>query len=230
MSERILIVEDDASLRLSLQIALRGSGERYEVRIAKDGEEGLAMALAEKPALVLLDVMMPKMNGFEVLSELRRIDIDLPILLVTAKDSEEDRVRGLKLGADDYIVKPFGMAELLARIGAALRRRRHQNTIVAQISFGNVTIDFDAHEAKVSGALVEFTTLEFQLMRFFYENEGRVLSRERILAAVWGADYFGTARTVDNFVARLRAKLEPKPDAETKHFLTVRGGGYRFCK
>jgi two-component system, OmpR family, alkaline phosphatase synthesis response regulator PhoP len=224
MTESILVIEDDAGLRFSLQLALRA--ERFEVRVAKDGREGLDAALANKPTLVLLDVMLPHMNGFEVLAELRRIDVDLPIMLLTARDSEEDRVRGLRLGADDYVVKPFGMPELLARIGAALRRTRMHKKTTEQFAFGNVSVDFSTHEAHVDGVVAEMTSLEFKLLRFLIEQSGRVVSRERILAEVWGADYFGSARTVDNFVARLRAKLDP----DAKHLITVRGGGYRFVR
>jgi two-component system, OmpR family, alkaline phosphatase synthesis response regulator PhoP len=224
MSESILVIEDDAGLRFSLQLALRA--ERFEVRVAKDGREGLEAALSNKPTLVLLDVMLPHMNGFEVLAELRRLDPELPIMLLTARDSEEDRVRGLRLGADDYVVKPFGMSELVARINAALRRIRLQRKTTEQFAFGNVSVDFANYEARVAGALVEMTSLEFKLLRFLIEQSGRVVSRERILAEVWGADYFGSARTVDNFVARLRAKL----DADAKHLVTVRGGGYRFVR
>jgi two-component system, OmpR family, alkaline phosphatase synthesis response regulator PhoP len=224
MSESILVIEDDAGLRFSLQLALRA--ERYEVRVAKDGREGLDAALAEKPTLVLLDVMLPKMNGFEVLEQLRAQDPHLPVLLLTARDSEEDRVRGLRLGADDYVVKPFGMAELLARIGAALRRTRMQRKTTEQFAFGAASVDFAAFEARMGETLVEMTSLEFKLLRFLIEQSGRVVSRERILAEVWGADYFGSARTVDNFVARLRAKLDP----DAKHLVTVRGGGYRFVR
>jgi two-component system, OmpR family, alkaline phosphatase synthesis response regulator PhoP len=226
-SETILVIEDDASLRLSLQVALRSDG--YQVRVANDGAEGLDLALGDRPNLVLLDVMMPKMNGFEVLTELRKHDPVLPILLVTAKDAEEDRVRGLRLGADDYVLKPFSTAELLARVSAALRRTRIDNRTKSQVTIGLLTLDFFAQTAKdPSGAPVDLTSLEFKLLRYFLDNEGRLLSRERILAAVWGADYFGTERTVDNFVNRLRSKLDDSRGGS--HLVTVRGGGYRFSK
>lgn len=224
MSESILVIEDDSGLRFSLQLALRA--ERFEVRLANDGRQGLDAALANKPTLVLLDVMLPHMNGFEVLEQLRRIDADLPILLLTARDSEEDRVRGLRLGADDYIVKPFGMPELLARIGAALRRTRMTRKATEHFAFGEASIDFAAHEARFGGVPVEMTALEFKLLRFLIEHPGRMFSRERILSEVWGAGYFGSVRTVDNFIARLRAKLDP----DARYMVTVRGGGYRFVR
>ncbi len=225
LTERtILVVEDDPTLRLSLQMALKSEG--YRVVLAADGDAGLDAALNDRPDLVLLDVMLPKRNGFEVLTLLRERDRNTPVLLVTAKGEEEDRVRGLKLGGDDYIVKPFGVAELLARVEAALRRLTlHQPG--AKIEFSAICIDLEAHEVRKGGALVPMTSLELRLLQLFVEREGRVLSRQAILDAVWGADYFGTERTVDNFVTRLRAKLEETPDAP-RHFKTVRGAGYRF--
>ncbi len=225
--ETVLVVEDDPTLRLGLQKTLRSAGFRVEV--AKTGAEGLSMALAARPDLLLLDVMLPGMNGFEVCEELRRHDAELPVLMVTAKGEEHDKVRGLRLGADDYIVKPFGVAELLARVEAALRRRRLGDAERAVVRFGEVVVDFHAHRAERRGAPVELTALEMKLLRFFVEREGALLPRQRILDAVWGADYFGTDRTVDNFVNRLRSKLEPDPKAP-RHLVTVRGAGYRFTR
>ncbi|WP_437962967.1 response regulator transcription factor (plasmid) [Sorangium sp. So ce119] len=225
--ETVLVVEDDPTLRLGLQKTLRSAGFRVEV--AKTGAEGLSMALAAPPDLVLLDVMLPGMNGFEICEELRRRDADLPILMVTAKGEEQDRVRGLRLGADDYIVKPFGVSELLARVDAALRRRRLGDAERAVVRFAEVVVDFRAHRVERRGAPVELTALEMKLLRFFVEREGALLPRQRILDAVWGADYFGTDRTVDNFINRLRAKLEPDPRSP-RHLVTVRGAGYRFTR
>ncbi|WP_437571704.1 response regulator transcription factor [Sorangium sp. So ce542] len=225
--ETVLVVEDDPTLRLGLQKTLRSAGFRVEV--AKTGAEGLSMALAARPDLVLLDVMLPGLNGFEICEELRRHDADLPILMVTAKAEEQDKVRGLRLGADDYIVKPFGVSELLARVDAALRRRRLGEAERAVVRFAEVAIDFRAHRVERRGAPVELTALEMKLLRFFVEREGALLPRQRILDAVWGADYFGTDRTVDNFINRLRAKLEPDPRSP-RHLVTVRGAGYRFTR
>ncbi|WP_437336225.1 response regulator transcription factor [Sorangium sp. So ce296] len=225
--ETVLVVEDDPTLRLGLQKTLRSAGFRVEV--AKTGAEGLSMALAARPDLVLLDVMLPGLNGFEICEELRRHDADLPILMVTAKGEEQDKVRGLRLGADDYIVKPFGVSELLARVDAALRRRRLGEAERAVVRFAEVVIDFRAHRVERRGAPVELTALEMKLLRFFVEREGALLPRQRILDAVWGADYFGTDRTVDNFINRLRAKLEPDPRSP-RHLVTVRGAGYRFTR
>ncbi|WP_437670626.1 response regulator transcription factor [Sorangium sp. So ce131] len=225
--ETVLVVEDDPTLRLGLQKTLRSAGFRVEV--AKTGAEGLQAALAARPDLVLLDVMLPGMNGFEICEELRRRDVDLPILMVTAKGEEQDKVRGLRLGADDYIVKPFGVSELLARVDAALRRRRLGEAERAVVRFAEVVVDFRAHRAERRGEPVELTALEMKLLRFFVEREGALLPRQRILDAVWGADYFGTDRTVDNFINRLRAKLEPDPKSP-RHLVTVRGAGYRFTR
>jgi DNA-binding response OmpR family regulator len=225
--ETVLVVEDDASLRLGLTKALRSAG--FRVIAAPTGPEGLEAAIATPPDLVLLDVMLPGMNGFEICEELRRRDADLPIIMVTAKGEEHDKVRGLRLGADDYVVKPFGIAELLARVDAALRRRRLAEGEASVLSFGDVTVDFRAHRVKRAGAEVEMTALEMKLLRFLVMHEGVLLPRQRILDAVWGGDYFGTDRTVDNFVNRLRTKLEPDPKQPT-HLVTVRGAGYRFSR
>ncbi len=224
--ETVLIVEDDAALRLAMQKALRAAG--YKVIVAKAGDEGLALALSETPDCVLLDVMMPGKNGYEVLAELRERDVDLPIVMITAKGEEADKVRGLNLGADEYVVKPVGVAELQARVGAALRRRRKKRG-EGIVTIGLLTVDFTSHTATRDGAAVELTALESKLLSFFLRNENVLLARQRILDAVWGADYFGTDRTVDNFINRLRTKIERDPK-EPLHLVTVRGAGYRFSK
>ena len=224
--ERVLIVEDDAALRLAMTKVLRVAG--YRVEVAATGDEGLEMALADPPDVVLLDVMLPGKNGFEILAALRQRDADLPIVMITAKGEEADKVRGLELGADEYVVKPVGLAELQARVGAALRRRR----LLVQrgpVVIGALTVDFAQHAATREGAPVELTAHEMKLLVFFLRNEGALLPRERILAAVWGADYFGTDRTVDNFVNRLRAKVEKDPK-NPLHLVTIRGAGYRFSR
>jgi DNA-binding response OmpR family regulator len=225
--EIVLVVEDDASLRLSMQMTLRAEG--FRVVLAKTGPEGLDAALAERPDVVLLDVMLPGMNGFEVCEALRSRDADLPILMVTAKGEMEDRVRGLRLGADDYLVKPFGAAELVARIHAALRRPRLKARAVETTTFADVVIDFGSHRVERGGQPVEMTALEMRLLHYFVTHEESLLPRQRILDAVWGADYFGTERTVDNFINRLRTKLEKDPK-NAVHIVTVRGAGYRFSR
>ncbi len=225
--ETVLIVEDDPTLRLGLQKTLRSAG--YRVLVAKNGTEGLSLALDELPDLVLLDVMMPEMNGFEVCEEIRRKNRDMPILMLTAKGEEIDKVRGLRLGADDYVTKPFGVSELLARIDAALRRSRDRRDQMSDVAFGIVRADFRAHRLEREGVSQEITAQEMKLLAFFLRNEGALLSRQQILDGVWGADYFGTERTVDNFINRLRTKIERDP-REPQHLVTVRGGGYRFTR
>ncbi len=225
--ELVLVVEDDPTLRLGLTKTLRSEGFRVEV--AKTGTEGLEKALATRPDLVLLDVMLPEKNGYEVCEDLRREDEDLPIIMLTAKGEEEDKVRGLALGADDYVVKPFGVAELLARVHAALRRRRKVERDVASVDLGDVHVDFRSHKLTRGGEEIEVTALEMKLLRFLLQREGELVPRQRILDAVWGSDYFGTDRTVDNFINRLRTKIEDDPK-EPRFITTVRGVGYRFSR
>ncbi|HZO16218.1 MAG TPA: response regulator transcription factor [Polyangiaceae bacterium] len=224
--ETVLVVEDDPTLRMSLRAALRSAG--YRVELAKTGTEGLDAALSkDRPDLVLLDVMLPEMNGFEVLARIRERDADLSILMVTAKGQEEDKVRGLGLGADDYVVKPFGVSELLARVDAALRRKRLRE--VRQVIVGEAVADFVQHRLLRDGESLEVTSQEMKLLRYLVDRDGRLLTRQQILDGVWGADYYGTERTVDNFINRLRAKIERDP-RNPRHILTVRGAGYRFSR
>lgn len=225
--ELVLVVEDDPTLRMSLKRTLRSAG--YAVATAATGPDGLAAALTEEPDLILLDVMLPGMNGFEICERVRQAHAELPIVMVTAKGEEEDKVRGLGLGADDYVVKPFGVAELLARVDAALRRSRLRRKGSAVVSFGRVSADFRRHALTVDGVAQEVTALEMKLLRYLVERDGLLLSRQQILDGVWGRDYYGTDRTVDNFVNRLRAKIEPDP-RHPQHLQTVRGAGYRFSR
>ncbi len=228
MGERILIVEDDPSILRGLQLNLGMEG--YTVRSAMDGEAGLELARTESPDLVVVDVMLPRMDGLTLVRELRRADPDLPVLILSAKGQESDKVAGLQLGADDYMVKPFGLKELLARIEALLRRRRARGETGTSKSVkkaGAVEIDLEARRATVDGKILDLTSREFDLLAFFMVHPDRVHSREQLMEAVWGSRYFGTARTVDNFVARLRAHIGD--DAENpRHLETVRGVGYRF--
>jgi DNA-binding response OmpR family regulator len=225
--ERILVVEDDPTLRMGLRATLRSAG--FHVLLASTGVEGRDMALSESPDLVLLDVMLPGMNGFEILRDIRQHDPGLPVIMLTAKGEEQDKVQGLRLGADDYVVKPFGIAELLARVDANLRRTRIVEAATEVVEVGLARFDFRSHEAQRDGQPVELTALEAKLLRYLARHEGMVLSRQQILDAVWGNDYYGTDRTVDNFVNRLRAKLEPDP-RRPQHLVTVRGAGYRFSR
>ncbi len=220
---RILLVEDDASIAAGLKMNLRHEG--FDVLVERDGEAGLRTALAEDPDVILLDVMMPAMNGFEVLRELRRRGSPAAVIMLTAKGLEEDKVLGLDLGADDYVQKPFGLAELIARIHAVLRRRKIQAP--DQVRFGDVVVDRRARAVTRAGEAVLLSPREASLLLFFLDHAGRALTRDALLEGAWGLDYEGTDRTVDNFVVSLRKKLEQDPDAP-KHFQTVRGVGYRF--
>jgi DNA-binding response OmpR family regulator len=228
MSERILVIEDDPSILRGLQLNLGMEG--YTVRSAMDGETGLQLARTEKPDLLLVDIMLPRMDGLSVVREVRRDDPDLPVLILSAKGQESDKVAGLQLGADDYLVKPFGLKELLARIDALLRRRRSRGETGPSKSVrraGALEVDLESRRATLDGTPIELTSREFDLLAFFMSHPDRVHSREQLMEAVWGSRYFGTARTVDNFVARLRAHIGD--DAENPRFLeTVRGVGYRF--
>lgn len=225
MADRILLVEDDPSIARGLELNLGIEG--YQVRTAGDGPDGLRIAGEWKPDLILLDIMLPSMSGYEVCRELRRRSPALPILILSAKGGEVDKVRGLDLGADDYLSKPFGLQELLARVKALLRRARGPAEAAGElVRFADVEADFAAGEVRRGGEPVEMTARELKLLAFLVSREGRVVTRQAILDAVWGEDYFGTERTVDNFITRLRQKLDD-PD-EPQHFLTARGLGYRF--
>jgi DNA-binding response OmpR family regulator len=228
MAEKILVVEDDPSILRGLQINLGMEG--YQVRSAMDGESGLALARSERPDLVVVDVMLPRLGGLEVVKAIREGDPDLPVLILSAKGQEGDKVAGLRLGADDYMVKPFGLKELLARIDALLRRRRSRGETGPDRSVrraGAIEVDLEARRATVSGKELDLTSREFDLLAFFLTHPDRVYSREQLMEAVWGARYFGTARTVDNFIARLRAHVGDDPE-RPRHLETVRGVGYRF--
>ena len=223
-SERILLIEDDPSIVAGLELNL--SLEGYEVVSAADGERGLRLAEEASPDLVLLDIMLPGMNGLEVLRQLRRRDAELPVLILTARGEEPDKVLGLQVGADDYISKPFSLSELRARVNAFLRRKRLRAEASALHQFGDVQVDFAGHRVLREGRDVPMTAREFGVLAYFLRHPARVIRRETLLHAVWKIEYL-SQRTIDNFIARLRAKLEPDPD-RPRYFLTVRGVGYRF--
>ncbi len=229
MSQRenplILIVEDDPSIRLGLRKSLSFDG--YQVIEAGDGEQGLELAFSQRPDLIVLDVMLPRINGFEVCRTIRRHDKTTPILILSAKEQEYDKITGLEQGADDYITKPFSVRELVARIKAALRRTRPEEQEAEAFEFGNVSVDVPGQRLLVNGESIEVSNREFRLLCYLIENRGRVLSRDQILNKVWGFDYEGTARTIDNFINKLRAKLEDDP-TDPQFIVTVRGVGYKF--
>jgi DNA-binding response OmpR family regulator len=219
---KILIAEDDLSILTGLSMSLRFEG--YEVLQAQDGRVALEKAVDEAPALIILDVMMPQMNGYEVLEELRRRGSTTPVVMLSAKGQEPDKILGLNLGADDYVAKPFGLNELLARIRAVLRRRYRDQ---APVRFSSTVVDLEAKTVARDGVTVELTAQEFKLLAHFLLHPGRTFSRDELLSGAWGFGYEGTARTVDNFVSQLRSKFEPDPE-RPRHFRTVRGLGYRF--
>jgi DNA-binding response OmpR family regulator len=222
----ILVVEDDPSITLGLHMNLEAEG--YEVTIAVDGEDGLARAVSSNIDLVILDVMLPKMNGFEVVKAIRSQGNHVPVVMLSARGAEMDKVMGLELGAEDYITKPFSLAELLARVKAVLRRdgiaRQAPERVVRA---GDLEIDSALRQVTRAGQLVALTATEFDVLWCLVAASSRVLTRDDILTRVWGPGHHGTLRTIDNFLLQLRTKLESDP-AEPEHLLTVRGVGYRF--
>lgn len=222
---RILIVEDDESIALGLEMNLGAEG--YHVTVASDGEVGLALAREGTFDLLILDVMLPKLNGFEVLRVLSREKDETPVIMLSARSGEMDKVMGLELGAEDYVTKPFSLAELLARVKRVLRRDARRREEPAEVRLGELVINVATREVYRGTKLVDLTATEFDVLFCLVEAKGRVLSREQIQAAVWGEHHHGTPRTVDNFLLQLRQKLEDEPQ-RPRHLATVRGVGYRF--
>lgn len=222
---RILIIEDEAPMRTALADVLEGEG--YRALTAADGEAGLRKAVAEKPDLILLDVMMPKLDGFAVCAELRRLGHVTPVLMLTAKGQIEDRVNGLDVGADDYLVKPFSTEELLARVRALLRRATRQSKSPTKLKLGEVEIDLARQTAMRGRKVIHLTAKEFAMLRLLAEAAGEPVSREKFLDVVWGYAAFPTTRTVDTHIGSLRAKLEKNPEAP-RWLKTVHGVGYRL--
>jgi DNA-binding response OmpR family regulator len=222
---RILIVEDEPDIVLSLEEDLRRQG--YETTVATDGERGLQLGKAGSWDVILLDVMLPRMDGFDVCAELRRASVRTPIILLTALAQEAEKVVGLDAGADDYVTKPFSLRELRARIRAQLRRGADEPETVYR--FGDCEVDFGRAELRRSGQPVEITAQEIRLLRVFLTNRGRVLNREQLIEAAWGRGMAITDRAVDTHVFNLRKKIEPIP-SDPKFLIGVRGLGYRFEK
>lgn len=224
--KRILIVEDDESISLGLKLNLEAEG--YLCSVAPDGETGLRRARQASFDLVILDVMLPKMNGFEVVRTLRAEGGSVPVIMLSARGGETDKVMGLELGAEDYITKPFGLAELLARVKAALRRGGPARKRVDEVvQAGSLNINSRTREVRRDGHPVPLTATEFDILWCLIDAGSQVVSREEILSRVWGPEHHGTLRTIDNFLLQLRTKLEDDP-TQPKHLLTVRGVGYRF--
>ena len=234
MPEKILVVEDEPSLQETLVYNLEKQG--YQVEAVGDGRLAIDSARAQYPDLIVLDIMLPSLDGFEICKILRK-EMSVPIIMLTARDDEIDRVVGLEVGADDYLTKPFSMRELLARVKAQLRRTEMVRQELGKtqtpgmdhklLTFGNLTIDQTRREATLAGQVIQLKPQEYDLLVFFAEHKGQMLSREFILERVWGWDYIGDSRTVDVHVRWLRQKIENDP-ANPSRLVTVRGGGYRF--
>ncbi len=232
--KKILVVEDDAAIALGLESALREEG--YEIHMARTGPDGLRLAREQRPDLLILDLMLPGMSGLEICKRLRDDGLATPVLMLTSKAEEDDRVLGLELGADDYVTKPFSLRELMARVRAHLRREKNAETAESNGSdktdkyqFGNVMVDFKRHEVYKAGALQELTNREFRLLEYFIQHPGELLTRDRLLDKIWGYEVFPTTRTVDNHILRLRKHVEPDPE-NPRYIKTVRGAGYLFEK
>jgi DNA-binding response OmpR family regulator len=221
----VLAVEDDPAILRGLSDNLRFEG--YEVITASDGEAGYKLQAERRPDLILLDLMLPRMSGLEFCRKLRAEGNQTPILVLTARSEEPDRVLGLDLGADDYVTKPFSVRELTARVRALLRRSQPQAELPDELSFGDIAIDFRRYEARRGGTPLEMTRKEFAMLRFLASRSGEVVSREDLLSEVWGYESYPTSRTVDNHVAGLRAKLE-RDSSQPEHIKTVHGVGYKF--
>ena len=236
MADKILVVEDEIALQETLAYNLKKQG--YEVFATADGSEALDLAREIEPDLIVLDIMLPGIDGFEVCRILRK-EMIMPVIMLTARDDEIDRVVGLEVGADDYLAKPFSMRELLARVKAQLRRVRLNREEAQQLTFenqalkgqklefGNLLIDTNRREIKINDEIVTFKPKEYELLTFFGQHKGKVLSREFILEQVWAWDFIGDSRTVDVHVRWLREKIEEDP-ANPSRIITVRGAGYRF--
>jgi DNA-binding response OmpR family regulator len=222
---KILIVEDEPAMVAGLKDNFEFEG--YEVITAPDGIAGLERALKDTPDLVVLDVMMPRMSGLDVCKQLKTKRPSIPIIMLTARGQEVDKVVGLELGADDYVTKPFSIRELLARVKAVLRRAKVDPKDRERLSFGDVEVNLRSCQVSRSGKSLDFSSKEFELLKYFLSHPGETLSRDRLLEDVWGYDRFPTTRTVDAHIVRLRQKLEPRPD-EPRFILTVHGTGYKF--
>jgi DNA-binding response OmpR family regulator len=220
---RILIVEDEPDIALGLQLDLRDEG--HEVEVAADGDEACRRAREPGWDLILLDVMLPRKDGFEVCRDLRRAKIRTPVLMLTAKAQEAEKVMGLDMGADDYVTKPFSPRELRARVRALLRRAAPETEPVHR--FGDCEVDFSRAELRRGRARMDLTAIELKMIEVFLRNQGRVVTREQVIDEVWGRDVFITDRVVDTHMVKLRRKIEEDP-AEPRHIVTVRGIGYRF--
>ena len=222
---KILIVEDEPDMVLGLKDNFEFEG--YEVITASDGVQGLERARASKPDLLILDIMLPKLSGLEVCKTLRAEGFDKPVIMLTARGQEIDKVVGLELGADDYVTKPFSIRELLARVRAILRRTEGSKKRLSRYRFADVELDFEAYKAKKAGEALDLSPREFELLRYLIERRGETVSRDRLLEDVWGYESYPSTRTVDTHIAKLRAKIGDS-GSEPRYIMTIHGVGYKF--
>jgi two-component system alkaline phosphatase synthesis response regulator PhoP len=222
---RILIVEDEPGIAVGLRDNFEYDG--YEVLLAADGETAMRHALNDNPDLVVLDVMLPKLSGLDVCKNLRAKGFQAPIVMLTARRQETDKVIGLELGADDYVTKPFSIRELLARAKAHLRRSSNNRMDITAYAFGDMSLDFKRYEARKSGQVLDFSPREFAILKYFIQHQGETVTRDQLLDEVWGYNQFPLTRTVDNHIAKLRQKIEDCP-ADPRYIVTVHRVGYRF--
>lgn len=223
--KRILIIEDDPAISKALMESLED--EHYNVLTASDGKEGYEMVSKENPDLILLDLMLPTMNGQDICQKLREGGITIPIIMLTSKREETDKVLGLELGADDYITKPCSLRELHARIKANLRRSEFTKKEISSYTFADLEIDFKKQKSLKDGQPIQFSTKEYEILHFFIQHDDEIISRDMLLDEVWGYDVFPTTRTVDNYILNLRKKIEKDP-TQPQHILTIHKSGYRF--
>ena len=223
----ILIIEDDPAIQQGLHEAL--TEDHFSVVSSTDGEKGYQMAKRETVALIILDLMLPNKNGREICADLRAVGVQTPILMLTSKKQEMDKVLGLEIGADDYMTKPFSLRELIARVKALLRRQSEIQSTINETHFGDVHVDFGKQEGAKGKKKLKLSAKEFQLLKYFVEREGKVISRNMLLDDVWGYDVTPTTRTVDNYILSLRKKIETVP-SKPQHLLTVHTAGYKFVK
>jgi DNA-binding response OmpR family regulator len=227
MMKRILIVEDDPSILLGLETAFQEEG--YDVVSATDGERGYHFAKTRNPDLIILDIMLPKKSGHEICRDLRNDKINTPILMLTSKKEEIDKILGFEFGADDYVTKPFSVRELMLRVKVLLKRSAGNEKTLEEFEFGNIIIDFKKLEAKKGNQLLNLSAKEFQILKYFTEREGQVISRDMLLDDVWGYENFPSTRTVDNYILSLRKAIE-EDSSHPKHLLTIHTVGYKFIK
>ena len=226
MLKKILIVEDDPGIQLSLQDEFESEG--YHVFVANDGVKGLTMTKEKKPDLIILDIMLPELDGYEVCKRLRKEGNNTPIIMLTVKDKEIDKVLGLELGADDYVTKPFSLRELLARVKSIFRRIEDHPIDIHSFCIGETELDFKKYEARLRGQKIEYTPLEFQMLRLFIKQKGEVLTRDDFLDQIWGEDNLVvSSRTIDSHIANIRKKIEDDP-SNPKFITSIRGVGYKL--